>query len=177
MPAWTQWEFCGFNEIQNDGRNKESKWTQSIDRLSPKYWCFEKSLVYFSKHCCGPTPGLNPNTMKKRLRKKKHIGEFAAFGVPVAAKLIDGTDFDSFLDTFLEDAIEANCCYFGGGGQKDRLSGIIELGRKNDLPEEKLKKVSYWFRSNGNVANHMVGEIDDLWYEPFDDLDTIAEKI
>jgi len=26
----TQWEFCGYNEIQNDSRNKESKWTQRI---------------------------------------------------------------------------------------------------------------------------------------------------
>lgn len=29
-----------------------------IDRLSPKYWCFQESLVYFSISCCGPTPGL-----------------------------------------------------------------------------------------------------------------------
>ena len=29
-----------------------------IDRLSPKYWCFQQSLVYFSISCCGPTPGL-----------------------------------------------------------------------------------------------------------------------
>lgn len=115
--------------------------------------------------------------MKKRLRKKKHVGEFAVFGVPVAIRLVDGTDFDSFLDEFLEEAIEANVCYFGGGGQKDRLSGIIELGRKIDLPEERLKKISHWLDSNNNVANHLVGEINDLWYGSFDDLDTIAEKI
>jgi uncharacterized protein YggL (DUF469 family) len=115
--------------------------------------------------------------MKKRLRKKKHVGEFATFGVPVAVKLAAGTDFDSFLDAFLEEAIEANGCYFGGGGQKHRLSGIIELGRKIDLSEERLKKVSHWLSSNSNVANHIIGEIEDLWYGSFDDLDTIAEKI
>ena len=115
--------------------------------------------------------------MNKRLRKKKHVGEFAAFGVPVAVRLADGTDFDSFIDVFLEDAIEANGCYFGGGGQKDRLSGIIELGRKIDLPEERRRKVSHWLDSNSNVANHLIGEINDLWYGSFDDIDTIAEKI
>ncbi len=115
--------------------------------------------------------------MKKRLRKKKHVGEFAAFGVPVAVKLADKTDFDSFLDAFLEEAIEANGCYFGGGGQKDRLSGIIELGRKIDLPEERLDRVSHWLRSNSNVAKYIIGEINDLWYGSFDDIDTIEEKI
>jgi uncharacterized protein YggL (DUF469 family) len=115
--------------------------------------------------------------MKKRLRKKKHVGEFAVFGVPVAIRLVNGTDFDSFLDQFLEEAIEANGCYFGGGGQKDRLSGIIELGRKVDLPEQRLKKISAWLDTNNNVENYLIGEIDDLWYGSFDELDTIAEKI
>ena len=115
--------------------------------------------------------------MKKRLRKKKHVGEFAVFGVPVAIRLVDGTGFDPFLDTFLTNAIEANGCYFGGGGQKDRLSGIIELGRKTDLPEERLKKVSHWLDTNSDVTNYLTGEINDLWYGSFDDLDTIAEKI
>ena len=115
--------------------------------------------------------------MKKRLRKKKHIGEFAVFGASVAVRLADGTDFDSFLDAFLDDAIEANDCYFGGGGQKDRLSGIIELGRKIDLPEERLRKISHWLDTDSNVANHLTGEINDLWYGPFDDIDSIAEKI
>ena len=115
--------------------------------------------------------------MKKRLRKKKHVGEFAVFGASVAVRLADGTDFDSFLDAFLEDAIEANGCYFGGGGQKDRLSGVIELGRKIDLPEERLKNVMYWLDRNSNVTNYVTGEISDLWYGSFDDLDTIAKKI
>jgi uncharacterized protein YggL (DUF469 family) len=115
--------------------------------------------------------------MKKRLRKKKHVGEFAVFGVPVTISLVDGTDFDSFLDAFLEDAIEANGCYFGGGGRKDILSGIIELGRKIDLPEERLKKISHWFDTNSDVANYLLGEIKDLWYGSFDELLHIAEKI
>jgi len=116
-------------------------------------------------------------TMKKRLRKKKHVGEFAVFGIPVSIRLVDGKDFDSFLDAFLEHAIEANGCYFGGCGQKDRLSGILELGRKADLLEERLKKISYWLDTKSDVANYLMGEIDDLWYSSFDDLDTIAEKI
>ena len=115
--------------------------------------------------------------IKKRLRKKKHVGEFAVFGVPTAIRLVDGTDFKSFLDVFLEEAIEASGCYFGGGGQKGRLSGIIELGLRTDLPEQRLKKISHWLDSNSNVANHLIGEINDLWYGSFDDLDTIAEKI
>jgi len=115
--------------------------------------------------------------MKKRLRKKKHVGEFAVFGVPVAIRLVGGAELDSFLDALLEDAIEENGCYFGGGGQKECLSGIVVLGRKVDLPEERLKRISDWLDTNSNVANYLIGEIDDLWYGSFDELDTIAEKI
>ena len=115
--------------------------------------------------------------MKKRLRKKKHVGEFAVLGVPVGIKLVDGTDFDSFLNAFLTDAIEANGCYVGGGGQKDRFSGFVELGRKADLPEERLKRISRWLDTNSEVEKYVIGEITDVWYGPFDELDSIEDKI
>lgn len=115
--------------------------------------------------------------MKKRLRKKKHVGEFTVFGVPLAIRLVEGTDFVSFLDQFLEEAIEANGCYLGGGGKKDRLSGIIELGVKMDQLEQRLAKVSHWLDGNANVENHLIGEIDDLWYGSFEDMDTVEKKV
>jgi uncharacterized protein YggL (DUF469 family) len=67
--------------------------------------------------------------MKKRLRKKKRVGEFKVYGVPIAVKLAAGTDFDSFLDAFILDAIESNGCYVFGGGKKDRFVGFVELAR------------------------------------------------
>ena len=115
--------------------------------------------------------------MRKRLRKKKHVCEFTDFGFPVAIRLVDGANFDLFLDEFIEDAIEANSCYFGGGGKNGRISGIVQLGLKTDLPEQRLKEISNWLDSNNNVADHIYGEINDVWYGSFNDIDALAEKI
>jgi uncharacterized protein YggL (DUF469 family) len=115
--------------------------------------------------------------MKKRLRKKKHIGDFTVFGVEAAIRLKDGTDFDEFLDNFVRDAIEENNCYFGGGGQGDKISGIIELGRKSDSPEIRLKKISNWIDINHNVERYAFGNINDLWYTDFEEFNAVDEKI
>ncbi len=114
--------------------------------------------------------------MKKRLRKKKHLGEFTEYGVPIAMRLSDDIDFDNFLDSFL-DAIEATGCYFGGGGKKDRFSGIIELGRESNSPEEKLHEISNWIKKNRSIEKYAIGKIIDLWYGSFDEIDTIEEEI
>ncbi|MFW6148151.1 MAG: 50S ribosome-binding protein YggL [Thermodesulfobacteriota bacterium] len=115
--------------------------------------------------------------MKKRLRKKKRVGEFKVFGVPVAIKLAAGTDFVSFIDVFLLDAIEANGCYVSGGGRKERFVGLIELGRKSELPEERLKRISAWLSGSSEVESSAIGKITDAWYGPFDELDSIGEQI
>lgn len=114
--------------------------------------------------------------MKKRLRKKKKIGEFKVFGAPIQMKMKSETDFDSFLDEFLSEAIEANGCYIGGGGQKDRFAGFIELGRMSDLPETRLKRISEWLDARSEVENYKIGNITDAWYGPFEQLNSTGVK-
>ena len=114
--------------------------------------------------------------MKKRLRKKKHLGEFVEYGAPIAMSLSGDIDFDKFLDSFL-DTIEAAGCYFGGGGRKDRFSGIIELGRESNSPEEKLHEIKNWLNNNRSIEKYAIGSIIDLWYGSFDEIDVIEEEI
>jgi uncharacterized protein YggL (DUF469 family) len=48
--------------------------------------------------------------MRKRLRRKKHLGEFRQFGFSVACRFRKGLsreEFDRFVDDFIADAIEA----------------------------------------------------------------------
>ncbi|HED04847.1 MAG TPA: DUF469 family protein [Candidatus Fraserbacteria bacterium] len=104
--------------------------------------------------------------MKKRLRKKKHTGEFTEWGVTVAIVIRQEADFDHFLDDFIEEAIEGNDCYFGGGGRAPRLEGVIELGRISDDPEEKLRKVIGWLEAREDVERYATGKLIDLWYRP-----------
>ena len=116
--------------------------------------------------------------MKKRLRKKKHIGEFKIWGVPITIKRAMKTNFDSFLDKFIEEAIEASDCYFGGGGGKeDHLEGFIELGHSSEQPESRLNKISKWLDERTDIEKYVTGELIDVWYGPFDELDLIGDKI
>ena len=78
--------------------------------------------------------------MKKRLRKKKHLGEFAEWGRQLVIKRNRKDGFDEFIDAFIEDAIESNGCYCGGGGKEDKLDVIVELGRLVENPDSRLKK-------------------------------------
>ncbi len=109
--------------------------------------------------------------MKKRLRKKRHLGEFAEWGTPISIVRTHKGDFDSFLDNFIEQAIERNGLYFGGGGKEDYLDGVIELGKKSDGPEERLKKILEWLANHKDIESYVIGNMIDLWHEPFSDID------
>ncbi len=115
--------------------------------------------------------------MRKRLRKKKHRGEFVEWGVPVAIVRTRKDAFDGFLDEFIEQAIEGNDCYFGGGGKADRLEGLIELGKTSDGPEERLKKIIGWLDAREDVETYATGNMMDLWHGPVDDIDAIGDKL
>src|SRR4030067_1687793 len=80
--------------------------------------------------------------MKKRIRKKKHHGEFTEWGRQPVITRNPKDGFDEFLDAFIEEAIEANGCYCGGGGKEDKLDVVVELGRRLDHPAARLKRIT-----------------------------------
>lgn len=107
--------------------------------------------------------------MRKRLRKKKHLGEFVEWGGPVVIRRSRQEGFEAFFDDFLDQAIEGNGCYFGGGGKQDQLEGIVELGQASAEPEERLKRVAAWLEAREDVEGYEIGKMVDLWYGPFED--------
>jgi uncharacterized protein len=109
--------------------------------------------------------------MKKRLRKKRHLGEFIEWGVSIAVVRKHQDDFDSFLDDFIEQAIERNGLYFSGGGKADYLKGVIELGKKSGDLEERLQKILEWLANRKDVESYVIGNMLDLWHGPFNDID------
>ncbi|MFO7685021.1 MAG: 50S ribosome-binding protein YggL [Desulfobacterales bacterium] len=108
--------------------------------------------------------------MKKRLRKKKHLGEFTEYGrqLVINRKLTDG--FDEFLDAFIKEAIEANNCYCGGGGKEDKLNVIVELGRRSDDPDARLDRIIAWLDARPDVENWKVADEFDIWHEDYEDI-------
>jgi len=67
----------------------------------------------------GHTPGVPATsgedtwTMGKRLRKKRHLGEFHEWSLPIAVQHTHPDGFDDFLEDFLEQAIEAQGLFSG----------------------------------------------------------------
>lgn len=108
--------------------------------------------------------------MKKRLRKKKHLDEFAQWGRQIVI-VLDGKDkLNGFLDAFIDEAIEANGCYCGGGGPPENLSFVIELGRRSDNPDAGFRKIGDWLDAQTNIQSWKAGEEFDIWHGDYEDI-------
>jgi len=114
--------------------------------------------------------------MKKRLRKKKHLGEFTVWGRQLVILRNRQEGFDEFLDAFIEDAIESNGCYCGGGGKEDKLDVVVELGCRSDDPDARLSRIKEWLSNRTDVENWRVGEEFDIWHGDFEDIEGETEQ-
>ncbi|MBW1940888.1 MAG: DUF469 family protein [Deltaproteobacteria bacterium] len=110
--------------------------------------------------------------MKKRLRKKKHLGEFTEWGRQLVIMRNRMDKFDEFLDAFIDEAIESNGCYCGGGGKVDKLDVIVNLGHRSDDPDGRLNRITAWLDARADVKNWRVGEEFDIWHGDFQDIMT-----
>ena len=114
--------------------------------------------------------------MKKRHRKKKHRGEFAEWGRQFVITRNRKDGFDEFLDAFIEEAIEANGCYCGGGGKEDKLDVVVELGRRSDDPAARMKRITAWLDARPDVRSWRTGEEIDIWHRDFQDIEDKIEQ-
>ncbi|MDO8944223.1 MAG: 50S ribosome-binding protein YggL [Desulfobacterales bacterium] len=95
--------------------------------------------------------------MRKRLRKKRHLGEFREFTVELKIELRPGTDFIQFLNDWIENAVEANGLQFGGGGKDLTCSGTLEIGRR-PVSCERVQRVKQWLADHRDVAAFQIEE-------------------
>jgi len=114
--------------------------------------------------------------MKKRLRKKKHRGEFTEWGRQLFITRNRKDGFDEFFDAFIEVAIEANGCYCGGGGKEDKLDVVVELGRRSDDPAARMKRIMAWLDARPDVQSWRTGEQFDVWHGDFQDIEGKIEQ-
>jgi|SRR5271157_5695193 len=113
--------------------------------------------------------------MKKRLRKKKHDGEFTEWSRQLVITRNRKDGFEAFLDAFIEEAIEANGCYCGGGGKEDKLDVVVELGRCSDDPAARLQKITAWLDDRPDVQGWRMSDEFDLWHGDFQDIEDEIE--
>lgn len=104
--------------------------------------------------------------MRRRIRKKKRVGEFQELGFEVTAELRDGlseADFGAFLDRWIS-AIEARRLTFGGGGGEGRFGGFVVRAGRGSATDDDRASLSALLQSDAVVVGHEVGELRDAWY-------------
>lgn len=106
------------------------------------------------------------DSMRKRLRKKRRLGEFREYCFEVSLVLkprLEESAFHAFVDEFLE-GIESRNLQFGGGGSRERLSGVVEAsGRRSPTSEDRLW-VKEWLSAHPLVDSVTIGEFRDAWH-------------
>jgi len=108
--------------------------------------------------------------MKKRLRKKLYKDEFKEIGFEIKCSFndeISESNFDRFIDDFI-DVIEGKGLVFGGGGShKISWEGIISREKKYSRTDESDRLfISNWIKSRREVRDYTLGRDIDLWYPP-----------
>jgi uncharacterized protein YggL (DUF469 family) len=76
---------------------------------------------------------------------------------------LDESAIDVLIDTFLEQAIEANGLVFGGGG-KSAWDGVVTLEQRGSVTEEHRQLVQQWLASQPQILEYDVGPPVDAWY-------------
>lgn len=103
--------------------------------------------------------------MKKRLRKKKRVGEFQEFGFDVDAGLRSNMDREAlraFSDRFIA-CIEANKLAFGGG-IGPMVGGFVTRFDRGSATEVDRSSITTFLKSDRDVVQHQVGALRDAWY-------------
>jgi uncharacterized protein YggL (DUF469 family) len=115
--------------------------------------------------------------MNKRLRRKKHVGEFAEYGFLWEVKLRKHLDDEAYMD--LMDGIcgdwhEKHICLSGGGRSgknkySPRMGGYAHTTNEKGKPfvmlvESDLDKVHQYLTQRPEVEICLVGKLDDMWW-------------
>ncbi|WP_031483275.1 50S ribosome-binding protein YggL [Maridesulfovibrio frigidus] len=113
--------------------------------------------------------------MKKRLRKKRRLGEFKEFGFSVGFRYsneLDRKAEDELIDRFIEKAIEDNGLGFGGGGCNPEWRGFVVAEKtRNSTSKHHQEAVEQWFIQDSEILEYYVTPMVDAWHGSYDDED------
>ncbi len=103
--------------------------------------------------------------IKRRLRKKKHVGDFKEMGFLLSAKLNlkSEEELDQFCDEMI-DFLASNEIHMEGGMGIDNISLFIGTGIVNTGEEECRAKLITWMEEHKNVEEFNAGELEDAFY-------------
>lgn len=103
----------------------------------------------------------SPRRVKKRLRKKLRIGEFAEYGFYLYATVIN--DEDGLLRDIV-DKVESLDMLCGGGVSGETLRLFVVGGSRRSPTQEQRSKFHGWIAFDVRVADVNVGPMEDAWH-------------
>jgi hypothetical protein len=114
--------------------------------------------------------GMKKSKLKRRFRKKFHVGEYQEFGFEIFVSLkpqLTERAFDEFLSDFIG-LVEANKLLFGGdGGKENSWEGFITSAKKFASPAENDRQtIKNWLENRPEILETKVGEFLDAWNAP-----------
>ena len=105
--------------------------------------------------------------MRKRLRKKKRVGEFQELCFELRAELrsdLDDAELEGFVDRLI-DTVEARKLSFGGGaGRNQLLEGVVTRDGRGSTTEDDRAALAAFLEAEGIIVRHDVGALVDAWY-------------
>lgn len=102
--------------------------------------------------------------MKKRLRKKRRLGEFREDCFEVAFEIdpsLSAEQVDAVTDAFIS-MIEEKNLQFGGGGAS-KWSGIVQGPWRGSATAADREIVLKWLHNHSCVVNASAGPLRDAW--------------
>jgi uncharacterized protein len=106
--------------------------------------------------------------LKRRLRKKFHVGEFRELGFEVTVEFkpnFNGMEFDQFWREFIG-KIEKNKLVCGGGGNHKIWQVFVTSSKKYQSPtDEQRENIKSYLESLSDIAKCEVGKLRDAWYD------------
>ena len=108
--------------------------------------------------------------MKKRIRKKKCIGEFKELAFRLTAKYAKLTpeNADGILSQILEKGKELGLLC-GGTFEADHFDFYIVTGRINTRNGERRQEMADFVKALPGMESVEAGEFVDAWYSPIED--------
>jgi uncharacterized protein YggL (DUF469 family) len=106
--------------------------------------------------------------MKKRLRKKLHIGEFQELGFSLSFQFKDGMapeQQEAFIKSFLIEGIEDRGLCFIGSGNQTEWDGLVMQNPQGTVSEEQRQNVIDWLTRSDDLQSYEASELLDIWYE------------
>lgn len=103
--------------------------------------------------------------MKKRLRKKLHLDEFAVQGFEFSCRInTDQLSADDFFDGLIELVENRGLVIEGDGSDHDFTAYVISGGRYDSTSQDDIDAVKQWLDTTKGIESAKVEGLSDAYY-------------